>query len=194
MRHFNGLIFMGNGDAEKKCKILHALLDEAISISSGLQQGVGHCTDKELINLDREITDAVKDIFCALTGREVGSYSALIYPPTKCGKTYPEKDLQKSKIYTRNIVLDELIEDIKEDGVDKLCDDDFFNARVYSQIMELSEHIKVKNIKNHICEPVNSDFQFHHLSSARCCICGKFMKKKMPMYVKGIPMKTTTEN
>jgi hypothetical protein len=201
---------MGNGDAEKKCKILHALLDEAISISSGLQQGVGHCTDQELINMDGEVKDAVNDIFCALTGREVGSSFALVYPPTKCGETYPEKCLNQHKENIRMEALLEMVESLRNYNENTMLEEleqglSWNYAQTLSKLVEERfnpekaerESIgteKIEKTNKHVCIPTDSDFQFYNLSSARCCICGKFMKKKIQMYVKGVPMKTTTEN
>ena len=75
MRNFDSLLFLGNGKvSEDGVKKLHRIINEAVSISSGLQQG-GPDVQSELA-----LEEAVCDIVAALTGKEITLGSDLPYP------------------------------------------------------------------------------------------------------------------
>ncbi len=75
MRYFKGLLFDGNEQAKESIKLLHKLLDNAYSISSGLQQG-GDLTEE--YRIERE--DAIRDIAAAVLGLNIEFKEKLPYP------------------------------------------------------------------------------------------------------------------
>jgi hypothetical protein len=73
VRKFHGLVFLGAGPhSVALAKLLHARLDEALSIAGGLQQSSqgGHEDPSERLRGEFELLDAARDIVAALTGRD----------------------------------------------------------------------------------------------------------------------------
>ena len=69
MRYFNEIIHMGLGDETKKsCEFLIERLEDAMAISSGLQQGNGHISNSQIEEGRQDINDIIDDIKVALMG------------------------------------------------------------------------------------------------------------------------------
>ena len=81
MKRIKEIIFMGQGDYSlEQCKKVKAILKKAFSDLSGFQQlSFPHSSsldeakeaEKERINVEKDIEDAVADIAMALTGKEI---------------------------------------------------------------------------------------------------------------------------
>lgn len=83
MRENKELLFMGQGNVSRhKCRRLKRRLADALSLLSGLQQGVPIDSD-EYVKAEGELIDLVKDIGAALLGHEVYVGRALPYKHSK---------------------------------------------------------------------------------------------------------------
>jgi hypothetical protein len=62
MRHFYGLVFMGNGDLSmRQVRLVHERLEQGFSDLSALQQGA-HCMPKaEVMKLEADLQDMLKE-------------------------------------------------------------------------------------------------------------------------------------
>lgn len=80
-REFKKMYFDGSGEhSAKACARLHALLDEGLSELSGIQQPPRPCSEDKnyskkhksiYAKAEKRISDIAKDLFCALTGKEI---------------------------------------------------------------------------------------------------------------------------
>ena len=75
MREFKGLLFLGNNESAKQVRKLRKLLNNAISLSGGLQQGADLT---EEVRLDME--NAIRDIAAAILGVNIEFKEKLPYP------------------------------------------------------------------------------------------------------------------
>ena len=73
MRHFKERYFDGAGEeSEREHKLLHTILDDALSHVSGTQQpSHGYDDSKQREQSMIHIREAAQDIYMALTGKEV---------------------------------------------------------------------------------------------------------------------------
>jgi hypothetical protein len=79
-REFKDIYFDGNGEhSAQRNEKLHQLLDEGLSILSGIQQPPRPCTEDikyakiykaECSKSEKRIKEIAKDLYCALTGKE----------------------------------------------------------------------------------------------------------------------------
>lgn len=77
MKNFDALLFLGNGDkSEEACRKLYRILDEALSISGGQQQGGATIASLAAVQ------EAVRDIAVALTGYSIEFKDKVPYPGT----------------------------------------------------------------------------------------------------------------
>ena len=105
MRYFTGLLFLGSGEySERAAGLLHERLDEALSISGGLQQSSqGEPENEEATAAEeQERVDAVRDLAAAILGRDITIGDKLPYPPAdgqRLLETYEAEVLGKDKRY-----------------------------------------------------------------------------------------------
>lgn len=89
-KNFDSLLFLGDGDRSKRMiEKLKQVLDEALTLSSGNQQGPRQASDEQAIE------QAVRDIAVALTGRVISFQERVRYP----GKLNDEPFIS----YTENV-------------------------------------------------------------------------------------------
>ena len=71
MRKFHNVLFLGAGDTTvTDVQELHALVDRALDLQSGMQQSDRVLPD-QMHKWDQEIEDVVRDVAAALTGRSI---------------------------------------------------------------------------------------------------------------------------
>lgn len=83
MRYFPGLLFLGAGAHSRRLSgLLHCRLDDALSISGGLQQSRQGETEDQGFRRQQEqdLQEAVQDICAALLGRTVQFGDRIPYP------------------------------------------------------------------------------------------------------------------
>lgn len=86
MRHFHGLVFLGNGQfSVAEMERLKLRLDDGFNDLGAMQQGNVYATPEENERERAEITsaleDVVRDVAAALLGRKITFGEKLPYPP-----------------------------------------------------------------------------------------------------------------